>query len=351
MKKKTVAVVFGGCSPEYEVSLNSSYSIIDAIDKNKYEVILLGITRDGAWFRYSGPVESIPADTWHSDAKFLKNAFISPVRGDGIIEIEAGCVTQVPVDIIFPVLHGENGEDGTLQGLCEMAGIPLVGSGSAASALCMDKDRAHKLVSLAGLRVPESVCFEIMPTEDELLESVRSLGLPIFVKPVNAGSSIGITMVDDYSRLMAAVGMAFEYDRAVIIEENIEGFEAGCAVVGNLELQTGRIDEIELSDGFFTYEEKYTLKTSKIHVPARIDADTERQLQEAAMLAYKTLGCRGYCRVDLFLTREGEIVFNEANTIPGFTSHSRFPSMMKAAGVDFPKLIDVLIDLGFENAL
>ena len=350
MNKKTVAVVFGGCSPEYDVSLNSSYSIIDALDREKYEVILLGITRDGAWYRYSGPKENIPNDTWQSDVKYLKNAFISPVRGNGIIEIETDCVTPIPVDIIFPVMHGENGEDGTLQGLCEMAGLPLVGSGSAASALCMDKDRAHKLVSLAGLRVPKSVCFEVMPNEDELLETVRPLGLPIFVKPVNAGSSIGITMVDDYSRLMEAVCTAFEYDRAVIIEENITGFEAGCAVVGNLELQTGRIDEIELADGFFTYEEKYTLKTSKIHVPARVDADTERRLQEAAMLAYKTLGCRGYCRVDLFLTKEGEIVFNEANTIPGFTSHSRFPSMMKAAGVDFPTLIDMLIDLGFENA-
>ena len=350
MKKKTVAVIFGGCSPEYEVSLNSSYSIIEAIDRDKYEIILLGITRQGVWYRYTGPLENIPADTWHSEAKHLKRAFISPVRGDGIVEIEAGCVTSVNVDIVFPILHGKNGEDGTLQGLCEMAGIPFVGSGSAASALCMDKDRAHKLVSLAGLRVPKSISFEKMPDESELLETTRPLGLPIFVKPVNAGSSIGITMVNDYDELTAAVCTAFKYDKTVIIEENIEGFEAGCAVVGNLELQTGRIDEIELADGFFTYEEKYNLITSKIHVPARIDANTERLLQEAAMLAYKTLGCRGYCRVDLFLTRKRDIVFNEANTIPGFTSHSRFPSMMKAAGIHFPKLIDMLIEFGFANA-
>ena len=349
MRKKTIAVVFGGCTPEYEVSLNSAYSIISAINREKYDLILLGITRKGVWYRYSGSIENIPDDTWCSDEAHLKNAFISPVRDTGIIEIEEGRAVSLHIDIVFPVIHGKNGEDGTLQGLCEMAGIPLVGSGSAASALCMDKDRAHKLVSLAGLRVPASLCFEKIPAEDKLLETAKPLGLPVFVKPVNAGSSIGITRVDDYRQLASAVMTAFKFDNTVIIEENIDGFETGCAVVGNLVLRTGRIDEIELAEGFFTYEEKYTLKTSRIHVPARIDEETERKIQQAAMLAYKTLGCRGYCRVDLFLTKERDIVFNEANTIPGFTSHSRFPSMMKAIGVEFSALIDMLIDLGFEN--
>ena len=349
MGKRTVAVIFGGYSPEYEVSLNSAYSIINAIDREKYEIILLGITRQGQWYIYSGDVESIPGDRWLEDGSKLKDAVVSQSRGGGLLEFTDGYAVPVPIDVVFPVLHGRYGEDGTVQGLCELAGIPVVGSGSAASALCMDKDRAHKLVSLAGIRIPESVCFEYPPTDDELYSAAHGLQLPVFVKPVNAGSSFGITKVGDYSELAEAVKTALLYDAAVIIEESVDGFETGCAVVGNRELITGRIDEIELSGGFFDYEEKYTLKTSKIHVPARIDAETETRLQDAAKVIYRTLGCRGYARIDIFLTKEHGIVFNEANTIPGFTSHSRFPTMMKAAGVGFGELVDMLIELAFED--
>jgi D-alanine---D-serine ligase len=209
----------------------------------------------------------------------------------------------------------------------------------------MDKDRAHKLVSLTGIRVPKSVAFEYAPTDEELLEAARALKFPVFVKPVKAGSSFGIAKVKEPPLLPEAVRAAFEYDDAAIIEECIDGFETGCAVVGNNDLTVGRIDEIELSGDFFDFEEKYTLKTSKIHVPARIDAETESRLQEAAKTIYMTLGCRGYARVDIFLTSGGEMVFNEVNTIPGFTPHSRFPKMMKAAGVEFPELVDMLIDM------
>ena len=348
MDKKTVAVVFGGNSPEYEVSLNSAYSIISAIDRDKYDVILVGITRQGQWYRYTGDAGDIPADKWSSDVSRLRKALISPSLGDGLLEIEGGQVRPVPVDVVFPVLHGCYGEDGTIQGLCELAGIPVVGSGSASSALCMDKDRAHKLISHAGIRIPKSICFEFAPAAAELDSAARELKLPLFVKPVNAGSSFGITKVEDYRELAAAVEAALIYDDSVIIEESVDGFETGCAVVGNRELRTGRIDEIELSGGFFDYEEKYTLKTSKIHVPARIDESTERSLQETAKTIYRALGCRGYARIDIFLTREGGIVFNEANTIPGFTTHSRFTNMMKHAGVDFSELVDTLIGLGLE---
>ena len=364
MNKKTVAVVFGGCSPEYEVSLKSAHSIISVIDREKYDVVLLGITRQGAWYRYTGDVEDIPTDRWHNDERHLASAVISPSRkagvlqtaasdsplrgadiGAGVLEFVDGRVISVPVDVVFPVLHGRNGEDGTIQGLCEIAGIPVVGSGAAASALCMDKDRAHKLVSLAGIRVPESVTFEHTPTDDEIIAAAQTLKLPLFVKPVKAGSSIGISKVRELPLLPDAVRLALEYDDAVIIEECIDGFETGCAVVGNRELTTGRIDEIEISGEFFDYEEKYTLKTSKIHMPARIAPDTEIRLQEAAKTIYRTLGCRGYARIDIFLSKQGEIVFNEANTIPGFTLHSRFPNMMKAIGVGFPELVDRLIGL------
>ena len=348
MSKKTVAVLFGGYSPEYDVSLKSAFSIISAINREKYDVILLGITREGRWYKYTGAVEDIPNDKWHTDESRLQSAIISPSRGEGILELREGTAMSVPVDAVFPILHGRYGEDGTVQGLCELAGIPVVGSGSAASALCMDKDRAHQLVSLAGIRVPLSVCYEYVPTDDEVLLAANELGLPLFIKPVKAGSSFGITKVGKMSELYPAVRTAFKYDDAVILEECIDGFETGCAVVGNDELTTGRIDEIELAGGFFDFVEKYTLKTSKIHMPARIDEDTERRLQDAAKAIYQVLGCRGYARVDIFLTSKNEIVFNEVNTIPGFTAHSRFPNMMKGIGVEYPELVEMLIELGID---
>jgi D-alanine---D-serine ligase len=349
MSKKTVAVIFGGFSPEYEVSLNSAFSVINAINREKYEIILIGITNAGQWYRYSGSVGDIPADDWHRDKQYLSEAYISPNRGCGLTVFDKGFPVLVRIDIVFPVLHGRYGEDGTIQGLCELAGIPVVGSGSAASALCMDKDRAHKLVSLAGITVPKAVCFEYVPTNEELLEAVRELTLPVFVKPVKAGSSIGTAKLYVYEDIPAAVNDAFVFDNAVIIEENVDGKEVGCSVIGNLELQTGRVNEIEVSKGFFDYKEKYTLSSSKIHTPARIDAESERRLQEAGKLIFKTLGCRGYARIDLFLKNDGDIVFSEANTIPGFTAHSQLPKMMKAAGMDYPELVDLLLELGLRT--
>jgi len=343
------AVIFGGFSPEYEVSLNSAYSVINAIDNNKYDVLMLGITNKGQWYRYTGPVENLPNDKWHMDEKHLCKAYISPNRGGGVLVFENMDPVSIHVDIVFPVLHGRYGEDGTIQGLCELAGIPVVGSGSAASALCMDKDRSHRLISLVGITVPKSVCFEYIPEEEELLEAVQKLKLPVFVKPVKAGSSIGVSKLNGYADIPAAVKDAFKYDDAVIIEENVDGKEVGCSVIGNRELRTGRVNEIEVSQGFFDYTEKYTLKTSKIHTPGRIDAESERRLQEAGKLIFRTLGCRGYARIDLFLTENGDIVFSEANTIPGFTAHSQLPKMMNAAGIDYPELVDILLELGLET--
>jgi len=348
MSKKKVAVIFGGFSPEYEVSLNSSYSVISAIDKEKYEVIMIGITNRGQWYKYSGPIDDIPNDNWFKDESLLKKAFISPNRGGGLLVFEDDRPTSIQVDIAFPVLHGRYGEDGTIQGLCELAGIPVVGSGSAASALCMDKDRAHKIVSLIGITVPKSVIFEQVPTNEELLSEVKKLKLPVFVKPVKAGSSIGVSKLDSYDDLPAAVKEAFIYDDTVIIEETIHGKEVGCSVIGNRELKTGRVNEIEVSHGFFDYKEKYSLATSKIHTPARIDEKSEQRLQEAGKKIFIALGCRGYARIDMFLTEDGDIVFSEANTIPGFTAHSQLPKMMLAAGMDYPTLVDNLIELGLQ---
>lgn len=246
------------------------------------------------------------------------------------------------------MLHGKNGEDGTLQGLFELAGIPIVGCNTLSSALCMDKDKAHKLVSLAGISVPKSVTFKFADREAALKKIRTELSFPLFVKPVRAGSSFGITKITENQELEAAMQLAFEHDTEVIVEENIDGFEVGCAILGIDELIVGRVDEIELSSGFFDYAEKYTLKSSKIYMPARIDAETEKEIQKTAVTIYKTLGCSGFARVDMFYTPSGRIVFNEVNTIPGFTSHSRYPNMMKGIGLSFADMLDKLIGLYME---
>ena len=349
MEKKKIAVIFGGCSPEHTVSLTSAAAVIRHIDIEKYEVVQLGITEGGEWFRFYGSPDDIEANTWRADRTKCIPAVISPDRDQhGILEFRMSGVRTTRLDAAFPVLHGRNGEDGTVQGLCELAGIPLIGCGTLSSALCMDKDRAHKLVMLAGIAVPRSVLLEKLPASPELATLAEGIGYPLFVKPVRAGSSFGVTRVESAAGLRAAVREAFRYDTSVLIEEAVPGFEVGCAVIGNSELVTGRADEIELSGGYFDFEEKYTLKTSKIHMPARVDAATEQRLRETACRIYRALGCRGFARVDMFLTPDKRIVFNEVNTIPGFTSHSRFPKMMSGVGYDFPALVDALIALGLE---
>ncbi len=252
---------------------------------------------------------------------------------------------QTKVDMVFPILHGKNGEDGTLQGLFELAGIPVIGCDTLSSAICMDKDKAHKLVSLTGISIPKAIVFKQFNKAAALREVDAKLSYPIFVKPVRAGSSFGITKVTEKSELETAVNLAFEHDAEVIVEEAISGFEVGCAVLGIDELTVGRVDEIELSSGFFDYTEKYTLKTSKIYMPARIDKEAEKRIQDAATTIYKALGCSGFARVDMFYTPSGEIVFNEVNTIPGFTAHSRYPNMMKGIGLTFAQMLDKLIGL------
>jgi D-alanine---D-serine ligase len=207
----------------------------------------------------------------------------------------------------------------------------------------MDKDRAHKLVSLAGIRTPAGVSFDNTPSDDELTERTKNLKYPLFVKPVNSGSSFGISKIYKKEQLPEAVKNAFMYDSRIIVEENIEGFEVGCAILGDNELTIGEVDEIELTGGFFDYTEKYTLKTSKIHMPARIDPETATRIKEAAAVIYRTLGCSGFARVDMFLTPDKEIVFNEVNTIPGLTFHSRYPNMMKGTGLQFKDIVDKLI--------
>ncbi|MDE6026188.1 MAG: D-alanine--D-serine ligase VanG [Lachnospiraceae bacterium] len=346
MQKKKIAVIFGGNSTEYEVSLQSVYSVLNNIDTNKFQVIPVGITRDGSWYWYLGKYESIADDTWADDGEMLRPIVVSPNPSvKGFLEIYDGSFNIVKVDLVFPVLHGKNGEDGTLQGLFEMADIPVVGCNTLASAICMDKDRAHKLVELMGVSVPKAVTFKSYELPDAKRRIEEELTYPVFVKPVRAGSSFGITKVNSAEELDTAIETAFCHDSEVIAEEAIDGFEVGCAILGIDELTCGRVDEIELSGGFFDYTEKYTLKTSRIYMPARIDQDTEKRIQDTATAIYKALGCSGFARVDMFYTKSGEIVFNEVNTIPGFTSHSRYPNMMKGVGLSFSDMLDKLISL------
>lgn len=341
--KKTIAILFGGCSPEYNVSLQSAHAVISHIDASAYEIILIGITKEGDWYLYEGALDNISSDVWHKDC--CTSIAISPNRTDAVIlKLLENHVEKIHIDFVLPILHGKNGEDGTVQGLFELAGIPVIGCGILSSALCMDKDRAHKLAHTAGVSVPRAY---VLTNEAEISAAysfAESIGYPLFVKPVKAGSSFGITKVNSAVELPSAIHTAFSYDDSVIIEQNIAGIEVGCAIVGNNMLTVGEVDEIELSEGFFDFTEKYTLKTSAIHVPARIDENTTVRIKETAKAIYRALDCRDFARVDMFLTESGEIFFNEVNTIPGFTSHSRFPNMLKATGMTFSEIINAILE-------
>lgn len=342
-ERKNIAVIFGGCSPEYGVSLESAYSVIGNLNREKYEPVAVGISREGDWFYYTGDMEKIRDDRWCNGTDCVPACLSQSRSKSCLFAFEKEGTKEIVIDAAFPVLHGKNGEDGTVQGVIALAGIPLVGCGVLASALCMDKDRAHKLAAAAGISVPKAFVASRETSENAFLTFGEAIGYPLFVKPVKAGSSYGVTKVPHKDRLLDAVRLAFTYDDRVIVEENIEGFEVGCAVMGTDDLTTGEVDEIELSGGFFDFAEKYTLKTSAIYVPARIAPGKAHEIKETAKRIYKSLDCTGFARVDMFLTPEGRVVFNEVNTIPGFTEHSRFPGMMKAAGITFREILDRVI--------
>lgn len=344
--RKRIAVLFGGCSTEYEVSLQSAHAVITSMDTGRYEAVLIGIEREsGQWFLYSGDTDAIPEDRWYSPETCTPVCVSTDRRLHGICVKDDKGIRKISLDAAFPVLHGKNGEDGTVQGVFELAGIPVVGCGLLGSAVGMDKELAHRIAAAAGVRVPASITVRRPYEAEKLVRDAGELGYPLFVKPVRAGSSFGITRVCAPEELIPAVESAFAHDDEVILEEQIRGFEVGCAVMGNETLTIGEVDEIELSEGFFDYEEKYTLKTSAIHVPARIPEETAARIKHTAATIYRTLKCRDFTRVDMFLTPEGKIYFNEVNTIPGFTAHSRYPGMMKAAGISFEELVEQLIEM------
>ncbi len=348
MNKLNIAVFFGGCSSEYSISLESAYSVIHSMNREKYNPVMIGITQKGSWYYYEGDERKIKSDAWFNEYE-CTSALLSPDKGaQKLLVLRKDGIEYIKIDAALPVLHGRNGEDGTIQGLIELSGIPLIGCGTLSSALCMDKDRAHRLAGEAGVKIPTAAVLTPETPLSFASQFAAEIGYPLYVKPVKAGSSYGVTRVEAPEQLSDAVALAFQYDNQVIIENNIEGFEVGCAVLGNETLLVGEVDEIELSAGFFDFTEKYTLKTSAIHVPARISKEKSDEIKETAKIVYRALGCTGFARVDLFLKPDGTIVFNEINTIPGFTEHSRYPGMMKAAGYSFDEVIERIINLALK---
>lgn len=343
--KKKIAVIFGGVSSEYEISLQSATAVLRHLNQEELELYPIGISQEGEWFYYTGDFSQIEENRWQQDKAHCFPSMIVPDRKIHGMIVKDGLKTEtISLDLVFPVLHGKNGEDGTIQGLIELAGIPLVGCGTMSSALCMDKYRAHEVVANHGILVARSFVIHPSMPQERIQKKLSFLRFPLFVKPLKAGSSFGITKVSAPDELRSAISNAFMHDDEVIVEENIEGFEVGCAIMGTHEsLTIGEVDEIELKDGFFDFKEKYTLVTSSIHVPARVSEQERKRIKEAAGIIYNALGCKGFARVDLFYTPDHEIVFNEVNTIPGFTSHSRFPTMMKEAGISFEVLLNQLV--------
>lgn len=342
--KKKVAVLFGGCSSEYEVSLQSAAAILAHIDRQRYQIIMIGIRRDGEWFLYEGPVAAVGQDTWHAGEEVYPVTIAPGQMSCGFVVSRAGLITQVSVDAALPVLHGTNGEDGTVQGLLALAGIPVIGCDVLSSAVCMDKDMAHRIVSREGIRVPRS---RLLKKGEEFFapQYAAEIGYPVFIKPLRAGSSFGITKVPGEWELNEAIGRALQYDTMLVMEEAINGFEVGCAILGDTELTIGEVDEITLTEGFFDYTEKYTLAHSQIHVPARISPEQAARIKDTAVRIFRTLRCRHFARVDMFLTPDGEIYFNEVNTIPGFTQHSRYPAMLQQAGVNFGDMVNRMLEM------
>lgn len=353
MEKKTLALLFGGVSSEYDVSCMSVSSVWENVDREKYEPVLIGITRTGKWYLYSGDIEKVRAHEWDSDTENLRKAFICPDRSvhGAMIETENGWET-LKIDVVFPVLHGKNGEDGTMQGLLEIAGLPYVGCKVLASAACMDKDVCHTLLAGAGIPQVKWLTYfkgrtDFAAAEKEVAEK---LGWPVFVKPANAGSSVGISKVKTPEMLKEAMELAFEHDVKVIIEEAVlSPIEVECAVLGNDELMVGGPGEIVPADEFYSYDAKYYNDESETFLKARIAEDVAEDIRETAKRAYKVLGCAGLTRVDFLIDGEsGKIVLNEPNTLPGFTNISMYPKLIMDTGMTYAELIDKLLELACE---
>ncbi len=353
MRKLSVCILFGGISPEHEVSLRSAESVLNNIDHDKYNVFPVGITKEGDWVLFGGRDYSmLPAGTWQSyDGN--RRAALSPVHGQGLLSFENDCVVRERIDVAFPVLHGANGEDGAIQGLLQIAGIPYVGPHIAASAACMDKCMTKLVADQAGVRQAAWILVTRAAYDhnvDSVVETVETkFTYPVFVKPAGTGSSVGVSKARDREGLIQALEAALIYDKKVLVEEFIDGQEVECAVLGNETPMASVCGEIVSGADFYDYEAKYVSDCSQLYIPARIDDEVAEQVRETAVKIYEALGCCGLSRVDFFVKKDGEVVFNEINTIPGFTSISMYPKLFEASGIPYPELIDKLLELAMES--
>lgn len=340
MNKLKIAIIFGGTGEEHPVSLKSAQHVAQNLDSQKYEPFYIGITKSGEWKLCDGPDAN-----WENG----RPVTLSPDRNvHGLLVKEQGQYKAVRLDVVFPVLHGKFGEDGAIQGLLELSGIPYVGCDIQSSVLCMDKSVAYTVVRNAGIATPN---FQII-TAGEDIDADR-LTYPVFVKPARSGSSFGVSKVSKKEELHRAIEDAGHYDSKLLIEEAVVANEVGCAVLGNdSDLTVGEPDRIALSHGFFRIHQEATPESGSENatfiVPADISVETRALVHKTAKDIYRALGCRGIARVDLFLKEDGTVLLNEVNTLPGLTSYSRYPRMMAAAGLLLAEVIDQLVLLALK---
>ncbi len=352
-KKIRVAILFGGRSAEHEVSLESAINVINAVDKDKYEPVLIGIDRQGTWFRNENAqllLESGNPDWIQLDEGNRKIALMSSKDHGQLLDLTNRERVE-PIDVIFPVLHGPYGEDGSVQGLSRLANVPCVGAGILGSAVCMDKDVTKRILREAGIAVAEFVTVrEKGGLKGQIEEIEKTLIYPLFVKPANMGSSVGISRVMNLDELKPAIDLAFKYDAKVVVEQEIPGREIECSVLGNETPIASVPGEIVTKEGFYSYDSKYTDEDGAVLIiPADIEPETIERIQTTALRAFERLECSGMARVDMFLSDHGEIYVNEINSIPGFTRISMYPKLWEASGISYPDLIDRLISLAIED--
>lgn len=346
--------MFGGRSTEYEVSLSSAYSILSNIDREKYDIMMLGVTKDGKWLYYNGDIDSIKNNTWHK--KDVLPAMLVPDAGSKklLVNCENGKYAErADIDVIFPIMHGTHCEDGNLQGLFELCDIPYVGSGCLSSAIAMDKVFTKLVLNNFDIPQAKFDYFTASQINSSILECVKkaeeNFNYPIFVKPANAGSSIGTGKADCRESLEKALINAAKYDSKVIIEEYIKAKEIEVAVMGNGSIAVSKCGEIDPGSEYYDYDTKYINSTSSTKIPADIPDDIAEKVRSLAGKIYTSLGCKGLSRVDFFVCDNGRIVFNEINTLPGFTDISMYPKLFIHEGFSYSELIDKLIELAIDS--
>ena len=348
--KETVAILFGGESSEYEVSCASAANVIENTDRSRYDVIKVGITKDGKWWIFRGTPDDIRSCTWDKKPELLVPAILSPCKAHhGFITFdkEKSTYGTVPVDVIFPVLHGKNGEDGTMQGLLTLSGVPYVGCDTCSSAVSMDKTIAKTIAERENIpTVPFVSALRSSKTDLNALicECEEKFGYPVFIKPANAGSSVGITKAKSRSEFLKGAETAFSHDRKLLVEPAVTGREIEVAVIGNKKLFASDCGEIIPHSDFYDYDTKYNNDSAECITDPKLDSEMNEKIGTLALKIYAALGCSGLSRVDFFLTENGPL-FNEINTIPGFTQISMYPKLMEKAGIPYKKLITALLTL------